>query len=198
MHWLEKFRNGYRRPDGTRGVSREEMAAMVRSCGTNCCEELIYLIENGYITHPNIANTIAEIAGATKKQRDSMVHKDRRGGWEPPKKRRRAENALRSKANDAQGACSGRPVVMLDMYGKEFARFESIEEAAQIIGSRLDGIKNRCDRSISYKVSEFIHSGFTYRFADEWDAMSALAREADMENARKQIKRRKEKGCTSE
>ena len=80
MHWLEKFRTEYVKKDGTQGIDRSVFASQVRRRGVGCSAELIFIIENGGITHPNIANKIALVAGATAEQRDSMVHEERRGG----------------------------------------------------------------------------------------------------------------------
>ena len=190
MHWLEKFRKDFRRPDGGKGISQEELAAMVRAAGTGCSEDIICIIEGGGITHPRIADAIAEVAGATRRQRDSLAHKKHHGTWTPPKKKRRAADAPVSK--EKPPAPLERAVVMLDGQGTEFARFKSIGEAALAAGCKPKTVESRCERTLSKKVSEFVYREYTYRYADEWDAMSGTARAADMEGARRRIKRRKE------
>lgn len=193
MHWLEKFRTEYVKKDGTKGIDRSVFASQVRRRGVGCSAELIFIIENGGITHPNIANKIALVAGATAEQRDSMVHEERRGGWQPPKAKRRAEfektpqpmapNVIPDNA---------RRVVMIDICGKEITRFESESAAADAVGCTATTVSNRCRRLTSPGTGEFRFTDCTWRFAEEWDAMSEEARMADIENARKITKGRKQ------
>lgn len=90
MHWLEKWRMDYTGPRGRKGCTREELAAMVSKRmsdeGISCSPLLIAYLEDGEITHPGIADIIAEVTGATIEQRDSLVHKKHHGTWEPKKK----------------------------------------------------------------------------------------------------------------
>lgn len=191
MHWLKKFRRDYVKKDGTQGIDREVFASMVRRRGVGCSAVLIGIVEGGGITHPNIANKIAIVAQATPEQRDSMVHPDRRGGWNPPKPKRRSEYekplppmALNVIPDNA------RRVVMIDIAGKEIARFESMSDAAEAVGCSVPTVRNRCCRAVSGGTGEFRFYDCTWRFAQEWDSMSESARIADIENARRSLKKR--------
>ena len=199
MHWLKKFRRDYVKKDGTQGIDREVFASMVRRRGVGCSALLIGIVEGGGITHPNIANKIAIVAQATPEQRDSMVHPDRRGGWRPPKPKRRSEHEkLPQPLAPNVIPDNARRVVMIDIAGKEIARFESISDAAEAVGCTPGTVSNRCRRAISCGTGEFRFFDCTWRYAQEWDSMSELARAADIENARKITKKgRKEKQCTS-
>lgn len=192
MHWLEKFRREYVRKDGGVGISREEFAGMVKLKYGNCSAQLIAIIEGGGITHPRIANQIAVVTGASAARRDKMVHKNYRGGWEPPRPKRRSEHRKPTPplAIDVIPD-NARRVVAIDISGKEIGRFESEREAADAAGCTQTTVSNRCRRSIAARTGEFGVYSCTWRFAEEWDAMSEFARAADIENAQRDQRRRK-------
>lgn len=190
MHWLKKFRLNYVKKDGTKGISREQLAAMVKLKYGECSAVLIGIVEGGGITHPNIADQIAIVAGATARQRNSMVHKNYRGGWEPPKRRSEYKRPPQPLVPNIIPD-HARRVVAIDTAGKEIDRYESERAAADAAGCTSTTVSNRCRRSIAARTGEFGSYGCTWRFADEWDAMSELARAADIENAQRNQRRRK-------
>lgn len=195
MHWLKKFRMEYVRKDGKVGISREVFASKVRRRGVGCSEKLIAIIEEGGITHPRIAKKIAIVAEATKEQYESMIHEERRNGWAPPKPARRSEHKkLPPPLAPEVIPDHAKRVVAVDISGKEIARFESVTAAAEAVGCTPATVSNRCNRNVSSGTGEFRFFDCTWRFANEWDAMSDFEREADIENARK-IKKERKKKC---
>ena len=79
MHWLKRFRREYRRKDGETGISRKELAKMVKLRFGKCSERLIEIIEDEKgITCPGIADAIAAATGCTLEQRNSIVHENHR------------------------------------------------------------------------------------------------------------------------
>lgn len=199
MHWLEKFRSRYKKPDGSRGISREELADMVKLKHGKCSAVLIGIIESGGITHPNIADQIAAIAGATVKRRDSMVHESRRIVREPMKPKRRSEHKKQPPpmALDVIPD-TARRVVALDPEGNVIERFESLSTAAASAGTSAPVVYSRCVRKVRMLRGEFAFRGYTWRFAEEWDSMSDAEKATDMENARKTRKREGKKKCAQE
>lgn len=194
MHWLEKFRREYVRKDGSVGISRKEFAGMVKLKYGNCSAKLIAIIEGGGITHPRIANQIAIVTGVSPALRDKMVHKNYRGGWEPPRPKRRSEHKKPTPPLAIDVIPDhARRVVAIDISGKEIGRFESEREAANAAGCTQTTVSNRCNRVTSAGTGEFRFFDCTWRFAEEWDAMTEFERAADIENARK-IKKGRKKG----
>lgn len=195
MHWLEKFRSKFKRLDGGRGISREELADMVKLKHGKCSAALIGIIESGGITQVNIADQIAAATGASKAQRDSMVHESRRSGWMPQQPRRRAELKLKPQPLSLDVIPDhARRVVAIDMFGNEIARYESGLAAASASGCSSATVSIRCNRGLSSGMGEFKNRDHTWRFAEEWDAMSHEERAADMLKART-IQRRKRKNA---
>lgn len=199
MHWLEKFRRKFKHPNGSCGITREELAAMVKLKYGKCSPVLIGIIESGGITHPNIADQIAAVAGATVKQRDSMVHESRRIVREPMKPKRRSEHKKQPPpmALDVIPDTAHR-VVALDSQGNVVERFESLSAAARSAGTSAPVVYSRCVRKVQMLRGEFAFRGYTWRFAEEWDSMSDAEKAADMENARKTRKREGKKKCAQE
>ena len=88
MHWLKKFRRNYRREDGGTGISRKELAKMVKLRFGKCSERLIEIIEDEKgITCQSIADAIAVATGCTLEERNSIVHEDYRAAKLPRRKR---------------------------------------------------------------------------------------------------------------
>lgn len=72
-----------------------------------------------------------------------------------------------------------RQVVMLDRMGREVGRYPDAVKAAADNDSAKSVVYTRCRRMIA--SNEFVHfKGYTFRWADEWDAMDADARRQDM------------------
>lgn len=153
---------------------RFELAEAVK-CSEATVWNLIFCKD--YITHPNIADRIADHLGATVEQRDSIVHMDRRGGYIPICDRvsqKRNENRGGSRAACMKG------IVAIDRAGIEVLRFDSIGEAAKRFGSTPPTVSNRCRRVGSAGYDEFIPPGVTFRYAAEWDAMDENERKTDI------------------
>lgn len=182
MHWLKKWRREFERPDGGRGLSREELAYQVRQSGTNCSYVLIGILENGGITHPKIADKIARITGATKEQRNSMVHKKHWDSYKPLKPL--YINIPHKPKTVSPPNAIMRPVVQLSAYGEEMGRFPSIQAAADKENVNKCTVLRRCKRQMSASSNEFLPHLCTWRYAQEWDAMDAGERLLDMKMAR--------------
>ena len=184
MHWLEKWRKEMQ-------CSREQLAKEV-----GCSEYLIWILENQRkgVTHKNIANRIAEITGATVKQRDSLVHKKHRGTWQPPTKQtatRKAEinSSPKQQSEDEHRIawkCSGfrRPVLQINLECKPVVRFESMREAAESICHPPTFVADRCRGKL--KGNEFEPLGYTFRYEDEWNAEAAKALMPTAQRAKEQ------------
>lgn len=186
MHWLKKYRMDNR-------LSREQLAAKIRKparpnrpeTGIGCSAVLIEILESGDpkrgITHPEIANRIAEVTGATAEQRDSIVHQKHRGTW-TPRLRKKAEIKKEEKVRHFSGNVSpnARKVVRIARGGYETGRYESQSMAAMATGCTTMTVHNRCTRKLKPGTEEFSMYGCTFRYADEWDAMDERARMADL------------------
>ena len=151
--WIEEFRkaNGYTREQLSRALGK---LAHRRGRHTACPPELIYMLETipGTVTHPGIANLIAEATGATPEQRDSIVHKMHRGKWKPPRivplkpyapprpKPAPPPPQARKGGNDTHK----RPCGAVDREGNVIARFESVNAAARAMGVAESTVYNRC------------------------------------------------------
>lgn len=180
--WIQEFREAH-------NLKQEELAELAGvSVG------LVDLLENmnKAVTHPVLANRIAEICGATAAQRDSIVHRRHRGTWQPSGKK--IDLAGRKRANPqppkpqaevldiphrpaVQYGTNRRAVVVLTREGVELARHESIVAAGQAEKRNLSCVAMRCARKVG---SEWKRDDRTYRYADEWDAMNEMQRRADM------------------
>lgn len=176
--WIEEYRKKH-------GMTLEVFGKMVRWMGEKrkegwkmrVSDQLIYILETRpkAVTHPNIADLLAEACGATPRQRDMIVAAKHRGTWrgtrrpdaakllgtlEKPKPAERAyEKVVR--------AYKGRRVVKLNRQGRVVERFDGVASAAIHDGVDKSIIANRCHRLL--KGDEFKLNGHTYRFEDEWD-----------------------------
>lgn len=146
-----------------------------------CQEHLIWILMNqrGGVTHPNIANAIANYIGATEEERDSIVAPIHRGTWKPDPKKK---NAARSRLYSSQCAL---PVVAVDRLGRVLRRFPSIRLAAAHIGCSTDVVAKRC-HCVDMNKDEFVPYGMTFRFEPDWDMLSDAERR---ENIRKRSER---------
>lgn len=163
--WIEDFRraNGY-----TRQQFSTALRAMAhrRRLRTVCPPNLIYMLETrpGCVTHPNIANLIAEATGATPEQRDSIVHKKHRGKWKPPRIAPLKRNAKPAPAPapqpaftpieasesepDACIAYNARPVAIIDREGNVLHRYSSVHDAALAANVAEACVYRRCQGAI--------------------------------------------------
>jgi|GEM_PF-5952079 len=177
MHWFEEWRE-------KNGVSRLELARAI-----NVSEGLIWKLEIGLyeITHPLIANDIANYTGATADQRDSLVHKKHRGTWKPDPNYRRPRQR-RAKKPDAAKA---RPVIALNLVGAIEGVFDNEDAAAKAYAPCTSrAVRNRCTRKGDPYTDEFQPYYVTFRYADEWLSMSPKQQEEDMVQASLSRKRK--------
>ena len=94
--------------------------------------------------------------------------------------RRARERGGETKAVPRRDYCK-KAVVVLDKTGRELARYASIGEASRGEIINDDCIRNRCYRRVLQEFTSTNDS--TYRFADEWDAMTPEQRERDLSAA---------------
>jgi hypothetical protein len=183
MHWLRKFREQYARKDGGIGISKDELAAMVKNSDTGCSAVLIGIIENGGITHPGIARRIAKVTGATEKQFNSMVHKKYHGEYKPSKRRTYtdfAEGARPQPFSPGVTTPNARKVLCIGRDGKILKIYDSMLQAAEKCGCSPGAAENRCYRRMVHTSDEFKLLGYTFRFADEWVEMTQRQRMKDL------------------
>lgn len=184
MHWIEEWRLAH-------DISQGKLAAM-----TNCSRLTIDRLENeeGYMTHHKIAAKIAEVTGATAEQYDSIVTEAHRGEYKPPaavrrKTRGQAKAALPRTGAD-QAAAEAKPVkpkkirqiVKIDRNAKEVCRYDRLYTAAAAEEASSETIKKRCKRRYGSQHLEFGSGNrrYTYRYGDEWDAMTEEERRKDI------------------
>lgn len=192
MHWLKQWRREYQHKNGRIGLTRREFAAMVRKRGTEahpeqeigCSEVLIAILEElppdkGGVTHPAIADRIADITGATPQQRDMLVNPIHRGSYKP-KPPKPEKPAKKEPMRPGEPAVNARAVVQISLSGAEIARFPSAYAAALAVGCDHSVVYRRVARATSSKTNEFAIYGCTWRYAEEWDAMTLEERLRDM------------------
>lgn len=188
MHWLEEWRLSYTHKNGLRGMTREDLAARVRKRGVPCSEDIIAILERQPkgVTHPKIADKIVEITGGTQEHYDSIVAEIHRG--KRPTRRRRTMRTYdaEKKPQPIPAGClpaNSKTVVQLDASGCELERYESAAEAARQMECSSSTIQKRCARMLGETANEFLPHGCTFRYAAEWDAMTADQRAEDMRRA---------------
>lgn len=195
--WLTDYRAQY-------GLTLEQLGSMIRRTGRRKDPELwvsdllIYRLESDpkFRTVPKLADLIAEVCGANVQQRDAMVLERYRGTWKPPRRRKAVKPVPYDKPAtidppektrcSAKGLIHGpnnpfpgaRAVVKIDRKGDVVARYASCNRAALQNSLREDQISSRCHRK--GKTDEFRLTGFTFRFAEEWDNMTAEEQRADI------------------
>ena len=181
MGWIEAYRRRL-------GMSREQFAAAItHELGGGLLTvpaNLIYILESrpGAVTSPKLANLIARACGATKAQRDMIVHPSRRGeAYQHSAAAITAKRVSERPAGGERRAKPGRAVVILDRAGNEVARVDSVMAAAALIGASNSTVVERCHRATRQEFGA-THV-FTCRYADEWDGMTPAARAADMREA---------------
>ena len=178
--WVKEYRE-------KRGWSKKKFADM-----GPCSETLIGIIEHPDgkgITHPLIANRIAEICGATAKQRDELVHKIHHGTWQPTGK------PVKLGANRPNNASAAIPVVKIDRNGNVLARYANMTFAGKVNCVYETKIAQYCRKQQPKNRDEFeVFGGFTFRFAHEWDNMTKAEQIRDIMPTIEVIKRRIEHG----
>ena len=192
MHWIAQFRRDYRHKNGKIGLTEEEMAKLVSTKNTGCSKKLIEILEAGGITHPDIADRIAHVTGATPEQRDSIVHKKHRG--KKFRGRKKKQDPQPFSINPARALPENtRGVVRIAPDGSEIERHASINKAAQKLGISTAAIHRRCHGEMWINSNEFESFGYTFRFASEWDSMTPHEKESTIAAARGRMK--KEEPC---
>jgi len=176
MHWIQKWRDEF-------GMSHGRMAILV-----GCGSKLLDMIEHGAITHPNFANRIADLCGATAEQRDGLVHEKHRGKWKPnegrTEKLQAYAKAMAGGRKPQRTARAGRAVVKIDREGNVLERYPSIADATAANGNKEGFAQLRCSRKTGPTVDEFFPYGYSYRYAADWDMMGREQRLADIAGQR--------------
>ena len=173
--WLTQYRE-------RQGLTLHELGRIIRQAGARhdppkwVSDTLLERLEGerGFRTVPGLANLIAEVCGATAKQRDRLTLKKYRGQWTPTD---RPVNLYRPTPAPASKNAP-RETLAIDRVGNIVARFKSTGEAAMRCGIAQTSVCDRCNRR--YTVKEFRLTGFTFRYADQWEAMTPEERIADL------------------
>ena len=204
--WIEDFRTKY-------GLERDEFARRVRVLGARkrperpigCTEALVYMLERSSrpITHPNIADLLAEACGATAEQRDSIVAKKWRGEWKGdgiPRclkgcewtmgKAKEAAPGPRDQPYWRRGVAGRRSIVKIDANGNVLERYVSLTQATALCGQSMNSIGERARKCVR---NEFIPGGHSFRFAEEWDKMTPEERRKDLEWVAKFAERKRDR-----
>lgn len=189
--WITDFRKAF-------GLELDQLGQQIRKLGARqepplrVSDVLLYRLETdpNFRTVPKLADLIAEACGATARQRDALVLKKYRGTWTPPKRRRAVKPAPPKPVAAAPAPPPPRPapprnnfhnpreVVQIDRNGVEMARFRSCNFAAVHTGVTENQVTRRCHRR--HRSDEYKGIGYTFRFAAEWDAMTAEQRRQDV------------------
>lgn len=169
-HWLAQWRAQFVRPDGGMGVSRAELAQMVRTYDTGCSERLIEILELGGVTHPAIADRIARVTGANMRQRDSLVHKRHRKARRQRDAQTEGDGSRRKPFTQGEAAVNAHEVVQIAPDGSVIARFESQTAAALATGLSVAAVSCRCRHVALKRAGEFDRFGYSFRFAKDMEA----------------------------
>ena len=154
MSWIREYREAH-------GLELDEFAREVNKSAELVCtitDQLIHILEIGGVTHPRIANAIAEYCGATAKQRDMIVNEMHKGEY--VQERVWFNNAI-------SGA---KAVVKVNLQGVVIQTYESVVETARHEQMNEDTIRKRCKHRIKSELS--LEVPFTFRYKSEWDAMT--------------------------
>lgn len=148
---------------------REELSAT-----TGCSEHLAGMLQSmhGIVTHPKIADRVADYIGATSEERDQIVAPVHHGTYVPGM----------SKPPTRYAPCSNwsaKGVVVIDQFGDEVQRYPTVRLAASCYRVNEDVVSWRCKRKMTTH-NEFDHLGVTFRYAHEWDIMSPELRLLDI------------------
>lgn len=141
-----------------------------------CSEHLIWILMNEHEgkTHPEFADAIADYLGATSKERDSIVAQKHHGKYKRnPKRKFKTRRGPRV-------SHSAKTVVAIDKLGNVIKRYNSTMEAANQFGCSPPNIQNRCNK-MRFTKDEFKPYGMSFRYADEWDALTPEERKLDID-----------------
>lgn len=167
----------------TKNMDREKLAMEA-----GCSETLIGIVIGGGVTHPTFADRIADLLDCTPAQRDGMVNKIHHGTWVPGatlrRKKRRAKQELPPPQPRPCNQERCRETVVIGPEGREIRRYTSAVETAMAVGCSETYVRNRLCHRLSPGVNEFRPYGYTFRLAEEWDALGTQARQEQMRAAR--------------
>ena len=154
----------------------------VLSDQTCISEHLLWILQNqrGGITHPNIADRIADYIGSTPAERDTIVHRRHRGTYIPNPKNPGLKRNKPKPSEPWRPGTDTCAVVAIDENGKEVARYSSMNNAAVTFGCDYSAVRHRCDKTITYS-DEFTSLGISFRYYGEWKNLSAAERKEDIE-----------------
>ena len=155
--------------DFARAVNRYGHTKMVPRMVCTISDTLIHMLEStkGCVTHPVIANAIAEYCDATPEQRDMIVAKEHRGRWKPRQGVVCARPPMVRFNNAPNGA---KPIVKVDINGNVLMAYESCAAAARRESHNEDWIRSRCKRKGRIDFTSMMP--YTFRYQDEWLDMS--------------------------
>lgn len=173
--WIEDFRikNGLELDEFTRRVNMH--ARKVNPpLESGVSDTLIHMLERqkNAVTHPRIANIIADVCGATAEQRDMIVAEIHRGQWNPV--------VTKPNFNDLKlhGQNGSKAVVKIDRRGNAVDYYESVVDAARRTPQTEKMIRDRCKRRVPNEFTYMVP--YTFRYAAEWDIMTAAQRQEDI------------------
>lgn len=190
--WIRDFRRSM-------GLSREGFARAVTyqlggrgGDALTVTGALIGILEdrNEAVTHPRLADLIAAACGATRKQRDSIVHKKHRGTWpgvdgprllRDTRPRTRYPTVPSTSNNRDRYAHNNKAVVVLDRMGNEVKRFDSGKAAAAFVGVSSATVYSRCAHAAPMEFTN--GSPYTARYIAEWDKLSPSAKAFSIQRA---------------
>ena len=184
--WIREFRARY-------GLTLGDLGRYVRRLGDKrrpgwpmrCSGVTLERLESipGYVTHPSIADLIADAVGATASQRDAIVAEGHRGTYRPRHvKMRRPEPAPSAVRAPEYQASIKAAIVKVDRGGEIVERYESVQMAADMNGIDESCVYKRCLRRIAREFHFMgVSTGTTFRYADEWEKMTPEERERDLE-----------------
>lgn len=171
--WIEDYRRreGLELYELARKLNKYRREHYPEQCGT-ITDSLLYMLERdkNAVTHPLIANVIAEVCGATVEQRDMIVADIHKGTWEPEKE----TPVLRPK----RVPIGAKPVVKIDRNRNIVGWFESVADASRRDGHNETVVRNRCKHRANYEFNSLFP--YTYRYEDEWLKMTEEERIEDL------------------
>lgn len=139
-----------------------------------CSEYLMWMLQfrRNCVVHHKIADKIADMLNATSEERDSIVSAEHKGTY-ASKRIRRVKRSPRYNAKE---------IVLVDRTGAIIKKYASIMETVDNLKCcTAPTIVNRCNRVHTTRIKdEFEPYGMTFRFAEEWEAMSDEERRNDL------------------
>jgi hypothetical protein len=200
LMWIRDFREkmGLELDDFARVVNAYRVLAgkPINGIVSNTLIHILEVSRHG-VTHPVLADAIATVCGATQKQRDGIVARQHRGGWKPDEDSARLvklaiyrvtgklpgdelpgdDDEAPRKSRDDYKFCGA---VKVDFDGHVLATYATLTEAARDNDLSHKYVWNRCQRKRRDGSARGKNPGFTFRYMDEWEAMSPEERIEDL------------------